>query len=421
MQDQLEIMLRLGVAALGGLAVGIEREWSGRAEGGRQRFAGVRTFLLIGLLGALSVVIMIFGWQFAGGAVLVGAALLIVAAYTGTAVRGERDSTTEFAALLVLASGCIAGTGRLGMASALNAFIALVLSEKSRMHSAVYSLRLEELSAGFRFAVLALVVLPLLPAGPFGPAPGIRPRELWALVLLFSGINFAAFIARRAVGYERGYRIAGFLGGLISSTAVTLDFSRQSRSDPASGAALAYGVIAASTVLPLRVIVLTMILNNAIGLATLVYLMIPFVVGLILLFFIKRPSTSVSNDQFLPKNPLRLVPAIQMVIAFQLGLYAIQWVSMHFGWAGLFTTAALMGAGDTDTLVFSLSKQPGLSPVIAGQALILGVFVSMLVKIGLSLTIGSGRYRAIAAYGLAALAVAVLSGLLFSLVFASNQ
>jgi uncharacterized membrane protein (DUF4010 family) len=416
MQDQLEIMLRIGVAALGGLAVGIEREWSGRVEGGRPRFAGVRTFLLIGLLGALSMIIMNSGSQLAGGAILVAAALLIVAAYTAAAIRGERDSTTEFAAVVVLAAGCMAGSGRLAMASALNAFTALVLVEKSRIHSAVYSLKSEELSAGFRFAVMALVILPLLPVGPFGPAPGIRPRELWALVLLFSGINFAAFIARRAVGNERGYRIAGFLGGLISSTAVTLDFSRQSRSEPASGNALAYGVIAACTVLPLRVIVLTMVLNSSIGRSSFVYLLIPFVAGLIVLFFFKRsPSTEIPGDQILPKNPLRLVPAIQMVIAFQVGLYVIQWVSLHFGSTGLFTTAAVMGAGDTDTLVFSLSKQPGLAPMLASQALILGVFVSMLVKVLLSVTVGSGRYRLVAAYGVGVLAVATLSGLVFSL------
>ncbi len=82
---------------------------------------------------------------------------------------------------------------------------------------------------------MAVVILPLLPEGPYGPLGGIRPRELWLLVLFFAGLSFAGFIARRSVGPDRGFPVAGLLGGLVSSTNVTLTFARLSRREHGAG------------------------------------------------------------------------------------------------------------------------------------------------------------------------------------------
>jgi uncharacterized membrane protein (DUF4010 family) len=138
---------------------------------------------------------------------------------------------------------------------------AFVLLEKSRIHDLVYRIRSDELSAGMRFAVLALVILPLLPEGPFGRDPGVKPRQIWSLVLVFSGLSFASFIALRVAGPTKGYGVSGLLGGLISSTAVTMNFSRESVKSPPLGGVLALGVLAACTVLYLRVLVLCTALN----------------------------------------------------------------------------------------------------------------------------------------------------------------
>jgi uncharacterized membrane protein (DUF4010 family) len=199
--DALLVATRLGVAALGGLAVGIEREWSARARARPARFAGVRTFLLLGLLGGLGATLADLAGPAVGLVVVASAAALVVGAYIVTAHGGgDVDGTTEVSALVVLAAGSLAGTGHLALASALSALTALVLVEKGRIHALVHRLHSETLEAAARFAVLALVVLPLLPEGPFGPTPGLRPRELWALVLLFSGLSFGGFLALRLVG-----------------------------------------------------------------------------------------------------------------------------------------------------------------------------------------------------------------------------
>ncbi len=404
-QEQLEIALPLGVAALGGLAVGIEREWSARAAGEGPRFAGVRTFLLIGLLGAMSVQLMHLESVVAGAAILAAGALLIVVAYVRSILRGGIDSTTEFAAVLVLASGALAGAGKLAMASAINAFTALILVEKSRIHSLVFRIRSEELVAGARFAVLALVILPLLPEGPYGPLPGLRPRDLWALVLLFSGLSFAGFIARRAVGAEKGYPVAGLLGGLVSSTLVTLNFSRESRSHPELGQSLGVGVLAACTVLFVRAAILTFLLNQRMALAALPYLTIPFFAGLLVLGFEGRRNAGQATTLEAPKNPLSLLTAIQMVIAFQAALYIMRWVIGQFGSTGVLVTAGFLGFTDVDTLIFTMSKQSELAPYFGAQALAVGIIANTLLKLVIALVIGRGRFRRIASLGLIAILV----------------
>ena len=133
--------------------------------------------------------------------------------------------------------------------------------------------------AAARFAVMSVVILPLLPEGPFGPGPGIRPRELWMLVLLFSGMSFVGYIVQRLSG-AAGYPLTGLLGGLVSSTSVTLTFARLSKAHPSQEAPLATGAVAASTMLFFRVAVAVAVLNAALLPVLARYLAAPFIVAL---------------------------------------------------------------------------------------------------------------------------------------------
>ena len=137
----------------------------------------------------------------------------------------------------------------------------LLLVEKSHLHALVARIDDDELRAAARFGVMAIVILPLLPEGPYGPLGGVKPRELWLLVLFFSGLSFAGYVARRMFGPGRGYPVAGLLAGLVSSTNATFMFARQSRRDVELSRPLAIGTIAACTVLFPRVLVATLVLN----------------------------------------------------------------------------------------------------------------------------------------------------------------
>lgn len=405
-----ELMLRLLVAAVGGLAVGIEREWSVKRGHHVPHFAGTRTFLLLGLLGALGAHLVAGGLAAAGASLIIAAALLVVVAYAITSKRSDVGGTTEVAALIVLAAGAVAGSGQVTLASALFALTTLVLVEKSRFHTFVARIRSYELMAAVRFGVLALVIFPLLPQGPLGPPPGLHPQELWALVLLFSGLGFLSYLALRIVGVQQGYGIAGLLGGFMSSTAVTLTFSRDSRSQPALGRLLAVGVIAACTMLPARVIVLMAALNPHLAWRAVPYLLPPFLTGLLLVGLAWRRSTKTPLAAELPHNPLRLRPAMMMALVFQLVLWLTGWLTERFGSAGLLVSAGFVGLTDVDAVIYSMFKL-GTAEALVGigaKALAIGVLSNTLFKAGAALMLGRGSYRRWAALGFGCLALASL-------------
>src|SRR6187399_2857786 len=213
MEMHIEAVIGLAIAALGGLAVGLEREWSGHATGPKARFAGVRTFTLLGAFSGLSGWLWFNEFQIPAIVLLAGAVALIVVAYAAAAPR-DADATTEVAALVVVGSGFIASIGGWAIAGGIVTVTTLLLVEKSRIHEMARRLDDTALRAAVRFGVMAVVILPLLPEGPFGPWGGIRPRTLWLVVLLFSAMSLVGHLARRSAKGASGYSIAGILGGV---------------------------------------------------------------------------------------------------------------------------------------------------------------------------------------------------------------
>src|SRR5690606_32764998 len=169
-----------------------------------------------------------------------GVAASSVAAFvvTNTRAGAELDGTTEAAALAVAGLGLLAGGGQLAVAAGATAVIVFALGEKERLHGLVRRVGAAELQAATRFAVMALVILPLLPSAPYHWMGDFSLRGLWALVLVFAGINFLGYLALRSLGPDRGYSLAGLMGGVVSSTAVTLQFSRRRRQEPERAVAL---------------------------------------------------------------------------------------------------------------------------------------------------------------------------------------
>ena len=418
--SQFEAAIRLAVAALAGMAVGLEREWSGHASGPGARFAGVRTFFLIGAIGGVAGWLLSLGQIAASAALLVGTSGLIVAAYLIAARRTPEaiDGTTETAALLVLGTGLLAGLGSLTLASGIVAVTLLLLGEKEAIRAFVKRIGREEMFAALRFAVLALVVLPLLPEGPFGPLGGIRPRALWTVVLIFSGVNFAGYLARRALGDTRGYLAMGALGGLVSSTAVTLSFSRQSRDEPEHSAALAAGTIAACTVVLLRVVVVLLVLNAALAPRVALGLAPMFAVGLVLIYLGHRrePDGKPTHPSGETRNPLRLGSAIVLALGFQVVLTLLYLFQAQFGDSGVLASAALAGLTDLDAITFGMSglaENPAMIS-IAARALVLAAIVNTGFKTALALGLGSPAYRRLAVPGLLVVALAGGAGFWFT-------
>ena len=404
---ELDGAMRLAIAGLVGLGVGVEREWAIYASGRAPRFAGLRTFSLLGLLGGCAGLLMTTGHAAVAAATIAGGMALSVAAYVMSVrhAEGDPDGTTEVAASVVIALGALAGSGMLALAAGTGAVVLLALNEKQRLHGAVKVVREEELRAALRFAVLALVVLPLLPeAAQFGPF-ALRPRALWVIVLLFCALNFAAFIARRATGGRHGYGLVGMLGGLISSTAVTLDFSRRSRREPTLALSLATGVIGACTILIPRVLVVSAVLNSAVSLALMPFLAPSALIGaLIVARDWKSDDQNHDVGELPPGNPLRLWMAIRMAVLFQLALIVIDYVRSVWTTPGLYATAAALGLTDVDALTVAMSRSRETMPAeLAARAIAVGIVANTAFKLVLSLALGGRGFRRAAGGGLIAL------------------
>jgi uncharacterized membrane protein (DUF4010 family) len=401
---QLQAAIGVCIAALGGLAVGLEREWSGHASGPHARFAGIRTFTLLGLLGGIAGWMWSQGQQILPAALVFGAVGLIIAAYT-VASRHDVEGTTEVAALVVLAAALTAGLRHWAAAGAIIAVTTLLLVEKSRIHGLVRRLDDASLRAAARFAVMAIVILPILPRGPYGPWGGFQPRLLWTLVLFFSGLNFAGYIARRAVGDSKGYLLTGLLGGFISSTNVTLVNAHLSRSEKLSGP-LASGALAACTVVCLRVLLATTVLNPALARVLAVYLVVPVVVGAaVTLFSMRRQSAHTSSHSDPPQNPLQFVTALRMVVLFQAVFYVAFGLRRIFQGAGVLASGALIGLVEMDALTITMSRSaPEVGLDLAAHAILIGLISDAAVKLALAVTLGKGRFRWSMAVGLACIA-----------------
>jgi len=399
--------LGIMVAALGGAAIGVEREWSGHASGSQARFGGVRTFTLIGGVAGLA------GWfavqQLLGISVVLaaGATALVLAGYIA-ASRTSVDATTEAAGLVVIGAGFAAGLGWIALASGIVAVSTLLLVEKSSLHSLVARIDDEELRAAARFGVMAVVILPLLPEGPYGPLGGIKPRELWLLVLFFTGLSFVGYFARRLFGAKRGYAVAGLLAGIVSSTNATFTFARMSRREADLSQSLAVGTVAACTMLFPRVLAATMVLDHRVASALLPYLAAPFLLGVAAMALWWRvnpgaaPSTTVSN-------PLQIVPALQMAITFQAVLFAVTLVRRWFGNTGLLASGAVLGVADVDALTISMTKNVahGVDIHVAAEAIAVGILVNCAMKTVLALALGTRTFSRFAGPAIAAMGVAI--------------
>ncbi len=258
--DQWPVLAELGISLGLGLLIGIQRGWTLRHEADGSRFAGVRTFGLLGLVGGLAgltepvdgaAAVLLFGT----------AAFLILIGYARTARRNGRVSgTSSLAALIALATGFLATRGETQLAVVVAVAATLLLTLRPQLHRWVEGMSEAEVSAIARFALIALVVLPLLPDRHLGPYEAWNPRQLWLVVVLVSGFSFAGYFASKNFGATRGTLAMAATGAMVSSTAVTVALATRLRDEQENAPALVAGIAAGSAVMLVRVIILVALL-----------------------------------------------------------------------------------------------------------------------------------------------------------------
>ena len=374
------------IVALGiGFIVGLERERK-RAKRG-DLFAGVRTFAILGLTGCTAALLSDIGgtpWPLITVLLVVGA--LLVAAYMRPTDKMAVGLTTEIAALLTVLMGALCYWGELTIATALGVLTTLLLSLKLELHTFATRITQEDVYATLKFAVISLIILPILPRQAFGPPPFdvLNLYNVWLMVVLISGISFLGYVLMKVVDPARGIGLTGLLGGLASSTAVTLTFSSRSHIAPTMGGPFALAVILSWGVMFARVVVMVGAVNRAL----LAELWLPMGAGAVvtlgyaaLLYFWRGRTT---GDDVTVVNPFELGPAIKIGLLYAVILVVARAAEIYLGDTGIYLSAMVSGVADVNAITLSMAQlsQPvgTLSPQVAAQAIVLAVVSNTVVK-----------------------------------------
>ena len=353
----LDLALRLGAALGLGLLLGLERERKRDAE---LLFGGVRTFALIALLGALGAFMereLNQGWLILAAFVALSA--LVIVSYATTAVRGEVGITTEVTALLAFIVGALCGWEQVAVASVATVVCLLLLTLKDFLHGLARRVEIEDVQATLQFAVISVIILPLLPNETFGPPPVdvINPYKIWLMVVLIAGLNFLGYLLVKVLGNEHGFVVTGILGGLVSSTAVTLSFSQRSRREPAMSNAFVLAIVVAWTIMFVRVVVMVSLVNRALAASLALALGCMAAAGLLIsLVLWRRSRTRETGVVAAGANPFELSEAIKFGLLFGIVTVVAKAAEAYFGATGLYLAGAVAGLTDVDAISLSMAN-----------------------------------------------------------------
>jgi uncharacterized membrane protein (DUF4010 family) len=397
--DQIDLFYRFGVAMGIGFLIGLQREF---AKGGpnREILAGERTLALMGLLGctaAMAADVLVSPWPFVVIIGLVGA--LIAVAYFVTAWRGSIGLTTEVAVLLTVIVGALCYWEHVALAVALAVTITVLLSLKLEMDIFVRRITREDIYATLKFAVITAIVLPLLPNRSFGPPPWdvLNPYKIWLMVVFISGISFLGYVLIKVVGGRRGIGLTGLLGGLVSSTAVTLSFSERSQDHPDLARPFALAITLAWTVMFGRVIVEVAVLNQELLQALWLPMVAAMAAGLAFCGFYYFAQRTGEGGDIKLANPFELGPAIKFGILYAVILIVAKAAQFYFQDAGLYAAAAVAGLADVDAITLSMAElagaEGGVAIPTAARAVVLAAISNTLVKGGIALFAGAATLR----------------------------
>ncbi len=398
--EQVDLFYRFGVALAIGFLIGLQREYA-HGGPGREIFAGERTLALMGLVGCIAAFVadlLNSPWAFLG-IVLAIAALIIVAYFVGAWRRGEVGLTSETAALVTILTGALCYWGYITLALAIGVITIVLLSLKVEMDTFVRRITREDVRATLQFAVITAIVLPLLPNRTFGPPPldVLNPRKVWLMVVLISGISFLGYVLIKVVGTRQGIGLTGLLGGLVSSTGVTLSFTQRSRERTDLAKPFALAIMVAWTVMFLRVVIEVGALN--LDLLRLVWppMTAAAAVGLgycVYLYFSHRTDEA---GAIAFSNPFELWPAVKFGLIYAAILLISRTAQIYLGNPGVYLSSVVAGLADVDAITLSLAElsraADGVDLVTAERAIVLAAMSNTLVKGSIVLTGGSAALR----------------------------
>ena len=405
------------LAAVGiGLLIGLERGWRQRDEHAGGRIAGIRTYALLALGGALSGLLALnvsiwFGLICVGGIIV---ALLLAHRARLAEADDNVSATNVVVSILTVMLGLAMTTGFLREAVVAGGVMTLILSMREQLHGWLRTLSAEDVRAVAVYGAITLVVLPLLPDKNMGPYAALNPRNLWLVVVFVTGLSFAGYWASKRVGDAQGTIIAAAIGATYSSTAVTAELSRRLRSSQEDPLPLRAGIAAATAMMPIRISILVAVLLPGVLLPFLA--MVGPAIAVALLFAVLlywRARGGSSKAMTARRNPFDIWPAIGFAALVGVIVILSRWTIDQYGGQGVSILIGLTGLYDVDAAIVTASNLPkGLLDTSSLAALLaLPVLVNSALKAVLVPVLGGVREGARAAIPLIASAILIAIGI----------
>lgn len=377
-----------------GLLIGLERERNPTAK------AGLRTFTLVAMAGTLAALLS----EKTGAPWLLGAGLLVmggmmVAAYSKDEDEDDPGTTTVAAVVVCYSLGALVWFDYQQLAVTLAVLATILLYFKAELRGITHQLSRLDLVSILQFAVLSVVILPVVPNRGFGPYEVLNPYQIWWMVVLISGLSLAGYAALRIVGQRHGALLTGLFGGIASSTATTLAFSRHGRADPGLIGMAALVILLANWMVLIRLGIEVAVVAPAL-LPTMVGILgSGAVAGLIALYFFiwRRLDNRPDAPRLEVKNPTEIRAALTFGGLYAVVLLASAWLSDLAGNSGLYIVALVSGLTDVDAITLSslrLYNLGNLGPTQAATAILIALLANTAFKAGLTFAIGGiGLFR----------------------------
>ncbi len=398
----LSVLPRYLVALALGLLLGLERERNPSAK------AGLRTFALTAMFGAMASHIAEktgSPWIIAIGLLLSGA--MIVAAYMEQPTEsGDPGTTTVGAILVCYGLGVLCWYDELQLAVMLGIASTILLYFKAELRGISEALTRRDLISFLQFAVLLLIVLPLLPNQGYGPYGALNPHQIWWMVVLISGISLAGYAALRIVGQSRGTVLIGLLGGIVSSTATTLTFSRHGKGNEAMGRLSVVVIVLANLVVLVRLSVLVGVLSLPAFGKLAPILATGLAIGSLAAWYgLRKLKPTGETPELALSNPTEIRAALTFGALYAIVLLASAWLSDQVGTKGVYAVAAVSGLTDVDAITLSSLRLFSLHSLTLDEtifAIILAYLANLGFKSALVWAIGGWRMARHAIAGMGA-------------------
>lgn len=382
-----------------GAVIGLERETMIQRNG-MQSVAGIRTFSFISLMGAVSGILGQLVSPLLTVAGFLSVVVLVAMGYIAEQKQNKIGLTTEITSLITFLTGVLVTYGQIFLGVIVTIAVMTILSQRQFLHKFAGKLESYELFASVKFAIIAFIVLPLLPDKTFDPWNALNPHQIWLIVVLISGLNFAGYILNKIFGEKKGMALTGFFGGFVSSTAVNLSLAEQSKSKKGSihTSALLLALFLAQAASLLLTQLELFILNRGLffkavlPINTVIFILLAFAI-----YFYRSHEKTMQMDKTVNmKSPFTLSQALLFGGIFSAMMLSIKVLFAYIGNTGLYITALFSGLISLDAMTVTVAEITGNGGIAMEQGmtlLLLGIIMSIVQKIAALMLFAERKFK----------------------------